>query len=101
MLPTALDAPFTMAVVALPEFTVNMPAVVILPPVILPVTLKPEALENVAIDVGVMAPAAVVNICMFVARLASVKFSAATTSTRPVDAFPNCRAPLLNPRAVN
>ena len=70
-----------------------------LPPLMLPTTLNPLALLNVAATAGVMAPAAVVYICMFVPRAVSVKFSAATTSTRPVDTVPKLVAP--NPRAVN
>ena len=72
-----------------------------LPPVTLPATLNPLALEKVATAVGVMAPEAVVNTCTFVALLVSVNASAAVISTRPVDALPNCKSPLLNPRAVN
>jgi hypothetical protein len=60
-----------------------------------------EGLEKVAKVVGVMAPVAVVNICMLVALLVSVNASAATTDTNPVDTFPNCSVPLLNPRPVN
>ena len=69
--------------------------------VIVPVAWKPPALSNVAVAVGVIAPTAVVYTSTLVARLVSVKFSAATTSTRPVDELPNCKLPLLKPRPVN
>ena len=72
-----------------------------LPPATLPTTLNPAALEKTATDVGVIAPTAVVNISIFVARLVSENASAASMSILPVDALPNCNVPLLNPRAVN
>ena len=117
--PVMLPLTLTTAPVKLAVFTmvVNMPLLAVMLPeseldvantlamillaVTLPVTLRPAALENVAIAVGVIAPDAVVYICMLVALLVSVKFSAATMSTRPVDALPNCKEPLLNPRPVN
>ena len=72
-----------------------------LPLATLPTTLSPDALEKVATAVGVIAPEAVVNTCTFVALLVSVNASAAVISNRPVDKLPNCKSPLLNPRAVN
>ena len=77
------------------------PPVRTLPPATLPATLNPAALLNVAMAVGVIAPDAVVNTVTLVARLVSVKFSAATKSTRPVELLPNCKLPLLKPRPVN
>ena len=88
------------APVILPTAFIN-PFELTLAPNTLPATLKPDALEKVAVAVGVIAPDAVVNICMFVALLVSVNASAAVTSNRPVDALPNCNVPLLNPRPVN
>ena len=88
------------APVILPTAFIN-PPVLTLAPSTLPATLNPAALEKVAIAVGVIAPAAVVNICILVALLVSENASAAVTSNRPVDTLPNCSVPLLNPRAVN
>ena len=104
MLPDALTvtAVITLAPVRLPPVPVPTIALAtILLPVTLPVTLRPLALLNVATAVGVIELVAVVKITTLVARLVSVKASAATKSTRPVELFPNCKVPLLNPRPVN
>ena len=106
ILPDALTVVAATAPTKLPPCT--LPVVLILPDpntapaaVTLPARLRPFALEKVATAVGVIAPDTVVNICMLVALLVSVKASAATMSTRPLELFPNCKSPMLNPRPVN
>ena len=79
----------TTPLAVIPELALSEPRVIIFPPVTFPFTLKPLTLEKTAIVLGVIAPGAVVSTCTLVARLVSVKFSAATTPTRPVDTLPN------------
>ena len=105
-LPDALTVVAATAPTKLPPWI--LPVVLILPDpnvppvaVTLPAILRPVALEKVATAVGSIAPDAVVNICTLVALLISVKASAAVMSTRPVELFPNCKSPMLNPRPVN